>query len=157
MVNAIKHNRPEGEVLVEAEPAGEERIRLSVSDTGMGIPEDALGRLFVPFERLDAALSDDEGTGLELARERSPHLILLDLHLPDLGGEQVLARLQADASTREIPVVVLSADATGRQRAPLLAAGALEYLTEPIEVRALLEVIDRVLAPAPMAARSDGG
>ncbi len=88
---------------------------------------------------------------------RSPDLILLDLHLPDLGGEQVMTRLREDAATREIPVVVPSADATGRRREPLLAAGALEYLTKPIEVRALLEVVDRVLAPAPMAARSDGG
>jgi CheY-like chemotaxis protein len=95
--------------------------------------------------------------GLELARERSPDVILLDLHLPDLGGEEVLTRLRAEPATREIPVVVLSADATGRQREPLLAAGALDYLTKPIEVRALLEVIDRVLAPAPMAARSDRG
>lgn len=108
-----------------------------------------------PSVRLDAAMLG--ALGLELARERSPHLILLDLHLPDLGGEQVLERLRADPKTRDIPVIVLSADATGRQREPLLAAGALDYLTKPIAVSALLRGVDRVLDPAPMAARSDGG
>ncbi len=53
--------------------------------------------------------------GLELAREHAPDLILLDIHLPDLDGDEVLARLQADAATRGIPVVILSADATERR------------------------------------------
>ena len=50
--------------------------------------------------------------GLDLAREHLPDLILLDIHLPDIAGQEVLARLQDDESTRDIPVVVLSADAT---------------------------------------------
>src|SRR4051812_44791337 len=74
-------------------------------------------------------------------------------------GVTDFVRLQAEGDLMEMELgaadLVLSADATGRQREPLLAAGALDYLTKPIGVRALLEVIDRVLAPAPMAARSD--
>jgi CheY-like chemotaxis protein len=73
---------------------------------------------------------------------------LLDLHLPDLGGEEILAQLRADAKTRDIPVVVLSADATKRQLQPLLALGARAYLTKPIRVRALLEVLDEFMADA---------
>jgi PAS domain S-box-containing protein len=84
--------------------------------------------------------------GLELAAEHQPDLILLDLHLPDIGGEQVLARLQADERTRQIPVVILSADATERSRAPLLDDGARAYLTKPIGVRDLLGVVDEYLA-----------
>ena len=61
--------------------------------------------------------------GLDLAREHRPDMILLDIHLPDLDGDEVLARLQADPATREIPAVVLSADATEKQRARLLERG----------------------------------
>ena len=83
--------------------------------------------------------------GVDLAHEHQPDLILLDLHLPDLPGEEVLARLRADTATREIPVVILTADAT-RQREPLVAAGARAYLTKPISVRRLLEVVDEFVA-----------
>jgi len=54
---------------------------------------------------------------LDLARAHRPGLILLDLHLPDVSGDEVLARLRQDPETKEIPVVILSADATpARQR-----------------------------------------
>jgi CheY-like chemotaxis protein len=56
----------------------------------------------------------------------------------------VLAQLQADTSTRQIPVVILSADAK-RPREPLLAAGARAYLTKPIGVQRLLEVVDEFM------------
>jgi len=50
--------------------------------------------------------------GLDLAREHRPDLIFLDLHLPDLAGDQVLAGLRSDPRTRTIPVVMISADTT---------------------------------------------
>ncbi|MBV9951487.1 MAG: response regulator, partial [Acidimicrobiia bacterium] len=84
-------------------------------------------------------------TALELARNCQPDLVLLDLHLPDIGGEEVLRRLQADAATSHIPVVVLSADATARQRERLSEAGAKAYLTKPIAIRRFLEVVDQTL------------
>jgi PAS domain S-box-containing protein len=79
--------------------------------------------------------------GLELAREHQPGMILLDLHLPDIQGEEVLRRLKADELTREIPVVVLSADASTKQSERLLRLGAREYLTKPLDVKRFLEVI----------------
>jgi PAS domain S-box-containing protein len=72
--------------------------------------------------------------GLDLARRHSPDLILLDLHLPDLPGWEVLAQLQADEATRSIPIIVISADATAGQIKRLLAAGARAYLTKPVDV-----------------------
>jgi CheY-like chemotaxis protein len=75
--------------------------------------------------------------GLDLARAHRPDLILLDVHLPDIPGDAVLHRLQADAATRRIPVVVISADATHRQAERLTAAGARAYLTKPIDIRQL--------------------
>ena len=81
--------------------------------------------------------------GLDLAREHRPALILLDLHLPDIPGDEVLQRLQADPETRQIPVVVISADATPGQVDRLLAAGARAYLTKPLDVKTLLAVLER--------------
>jgi two-component system, sensor histidine kinase and response regulator len=80
--------------------------------------------------------------GLELARQHAPDLILLDLHLPDMGGPEVLSELQRHDSTRDIPVVVISADATTRQIKRLLGAGARAYLTKPIDVAEFFRVVE---------------
>ena len=83
--------------------------------------------------------------GVELAREHLPDLVLLDLHLPDIPGEEVLRRLRADARTAGIPVVVVSADATPASLERLRVAGADAYLTKPLDVGEFLEVVDRFL------------
>lgn len=83
--------------------------------------------------------------GLELARENGPDLILLDLHLPDIPGDEVLRQLRQDPATRRIPVVMISADATHGQVKRLLAAGADEYLTKPLDVKRFLETVDAAL------------
>jgi CheY-like chemotaxis protein len=83
---------------------------------------------------------------LELAAQHQPDLVLLDLHLPDMPGEEVLQRLRADPRTKDIPVVVVSADATPRQIDRLRAAGAVGYLTKPLDVGPFLSVIDEAFA-----------
>jgi signal transduction histidine kinase/FixJ family two-component response regulator len=82
------------------------------------------------------------GLGLELARQHRPDLILLDLHLPDIPGDEVLHRLRADPATREIPIVVVSADATDGRIRRLREAGATAYLTKPLDVAELLRLVD---------------
>jgi PAS domain S-box-containing protein len=86
--------------------------------------------------------------GIAMAITERPDLVLLDLHLPDLSGEDVLHRLWADPRTRSLPVAVLSADALSAQRQRLLASGAVAYLTKPIDVQQLLRLIDERLQPA---------
>jgi CheY-like chemotaxis protein len=83
--------------------------------------------------------------GIELARQHRPDVILLDLHLPDMGGEAALGALVADPSTAGIPVVILSADATPHRSDRLRAAGAAEYLTKPFDVNRFLEVVEGFL------------
>ncbi len=83
--------------------------------------------------------------GLDMAREHQPDLILLDLQLPDVSGDKVLRQLQADAATREIPVIMVSADATNGQAQRLLDLGARDYLTKPLDIRTFLRAIDEVL------------
>ena len=90
--------------------------------------------------------------GLRLAREHQPDLVILDLHLPDLRGEDVLEQLRADEATRDIPVIVLSADATPGQVTRLRAQGATAYLTKPLDVHELLALLDRLCEGAPLHA-----
>ena len=84
--------------------------------------------------------------GMEIARRQHPSLILLDRQLPDLSGDEVLAMLREDRDTKEIPVVMLSADATARSRENLLAAGAVAYVSKPFDVGELLSLLDTTLA-----------
>jgi CheY-like chemotaxis protein len=83
--------------------------------------------------------------GLALARTRQPAVVILSLDLPDLPGEDVLQLLRSDDATRDVPVVVISADAQQRRIEQVLQSGALEYLTKPIDVNHLLFVLDGLL------------
>lgn len=242
--NAVKYNRTRGTVAVSCRLPVDRRVHISVADTGAGIPNERLGLLFTPFERLGAEQSGEEGTGiglalsrrlaiamggglevastlgqgttftfelpwvegpveryerlgplvrateipttaartilhiednvanlklvervvsqrpnlkvvgamqgrlgLELARQHHPVLVLLDLHLPDMVGDELLQRLRDDPSTASIPVIIVSADATPGQIRRLLSAGAAHYLTKPIDVTELLRLLDEVCAP----------
>ena len=84
--------------------------------------------------------------GVEMAREHRPDLVLLDLHLPDVGGEEVLRRLRADPRTAAIPVVVVSADATRDSLDRLRGSGADGYLTKPLDLDEFLATVAAHLA-----------
>jgi CheY-like chemotaxis protein len=218
-------------------------VRISVTDTGMGIPAEFLPKLFTPFERIGADKTNTEGTGLGLSvvkkiievldghygvesepgvgstfwielplsespefkalhsgipaskhsllnvqkgiilyvednqsnielmeqvlnKERpefilitemlgsnvleraltdKPNLILLDLNLPDMHGHEVLEKLKSDRRTKNIPVVVISADAMPQQLNNMLESGAEDYLTKPLELPVLIRTIVKYL------------
>lgn len=80
-----------------------------------------------------------------LAIAYKPHLILLDLDLPDVSGVDVLKILLSDNQTAAIPVVVVSADATPHQINSAMEAGARDYITKPLEVAGFLKTIDSYL------------
>ncbi len=87
-------------------------------------------------------------TGLDALaamRRRRPDLILLDMHLPDIDGMELLRQVKEDADLADIPVVVVSADAMPAQVEAALAAGALRYLTKPVSVATLLATVDELL------------
>jgi len=78
---------------------------------------------------------------IELAHEHRPDIIVLDLHLPDLSGREVLQRLRADPRTRDIPVVIASADASPGRVRQLREEGAFAYLTTPLDLHEFLDVV----------------
>ena len=84
--------------------------------------------------------------GLEAARRLVPNLILLDLNLPDVRGDDILRELKADPQTAGIPIVVLSADATREATESSIADGADGYLTKPIDLTTFFSVIEGLLA-----------
>jgi PAS domain S-box-containing protein len=237
--NAVKYNREAGGIHVRCRPSEPKRFRIEVTDTGLGIDEGLLDRLFVPFDRLGAEQSGTEGTGIglalskalveamagsigvdsrfgegstfwieferienpldklelrpvttaaglgptaagtvlyiednlanvklieriladrpgvslltamqgrlgiELARQHRPDLVLLDLHLPDMSGQEVLQQLLSTPETEEIPVAIISADVTNGQVGRLMSAGATAYLAKPFDVAELLALVDR--------------
>ena len=90
----------------------------------------------------------DGRTGLDRAEQLQPDLVLLDLELPDISGEQVLAELRAAPATRAIPVIVVSADIDPAVQHRVLAGGARFFLTKPFEVTELLRLVDGALRAA---------
>jgi PAS domain S-box-containing protein len=83
--------------------------------------------------------------GLEQAFALRPDLVLLDLHLPDMNGIEVLTRLRAHPDTRTTPVVIISADANVTTIAKLRAAGADDFITKPIDLARVLSVLDAMV------------
>jgi signal transduction histidine kinase/ActR/RegA family two-component response regulator len=92
------------------------------------------------------------GGAFQAVLDHKPDLVLLDLHLPDTGGEEILQTLKSDSRTSGIAVVVLSADANPDQVQTLLNAGAEAYLTKPIRIATFLSVVDKTLESSRPAA-----
>ncbi len=85
--------------------------------------------------------------GLALARAHTPDLILLDLHLPDMSGGEVLEELKRRPETAHAPVVILTADASTGKSRNLVLAGAERVLTKPLEVEVMLTLLDHIATP----------
>jgi PAS domain S-box-containing protein len=99
-----------------------------------------------PQVRMDVSVTGLDG--LAAIRNRRPDMILLDMHLPDISGMELLRHLKADPATSSIPVVIVSADALDSQINAAIACGAMRYLTKPVNVNELLAVVDEVLEQA---------
>jgi len=125
-------------------PAGAGLSILAIDDNPANIEVVARYLRSRPDTRLLSAASGR--VGLECAVRDLPDVILLDLHLPDLQGEEVLNELKAEPATAAIPVIVLSADASRGVIRRLLAGGAFAYLTKPIELAELGELLDTCAA-----------
>ena len=86
--------------------------------------------------------------GIELAWTHHPDLILLDRHLPDMFGNQVLRVLKSDPATADIPVIVISADVVGGARSTMEESGAVAFLSKPIDVQSFWTAVSTALGAA---------
>jgi PAS domain S-box-containing protein len=134
---------------------GEHRRQLNTLGTHRRILyiEDNLSNLTLVEQILDRysgveLLSAMQGRlGLDLASKHLPDLIILDLHLPDISGIDVLKHLKNEHVTRDIPVVMLTADASKTQSEHARLLGASDYLTKPLDVISFIEVVMHHLTP----------
>lgn len=111
------------------------------------IEDNAVNRLVVeelvgmrPGLLLECAETGTEGVAMAL--EKRPQLILLDMHLPDFDGYEVLSRLRAQPATADIAVIALSADASSADSQRALSAGFKAYWTKPIDFAGFLAGLD---------------
>ena len=113
-------------LICDDEPALRELIRASMDDG---------------FEFAEAS---DGIVAMELAREMTPDLVILDLMLPRLSGLEVLARLNEDERLNEVPVLVITA--WNETREDVLSAGADEFVAKPFDPEDLREAVNRLVA-----------
>jgi two-component system cell cycle response regulator DivK len=93
-------------------------------------------------------LALDGQSGVEMTQSQAPDLVLMDMSLPVLDGWEAARRLKADATTRHIPVIALTAHAMSSDREKALEAGCDDYDTKPVELPRLLAKIDALLRGA---------
>ncbi len=96
--------------------------------------------------------------GLEMAAQYRPDLILLDLHLPDLDGREVLRQLREGGLDPAVQVIVVSASAMPRDIEEVSREGVFRYLTKPLDIKVFLQTLDAALTVAgPTVSREGGG
>ena len=98
------------------------------------------------LEGYEVLLAHDGEKAIEVAQAGRPDLIILDIMMPRLDGYQTCERLKADDSTKEIPVVFLSAKAQQSDIEKGRTFGVSEYVTKPFDPNDLVDVVERVLA-----------
>jgi signal transduction histidine kinase/CheY-like chemotaxis protein len=139
------------------DPAGTDLDVLYIEDNPANIEVVSRFLRTRPAVRLQSVTSGQ--AGLALAAREIPDLILLDLHLPGLHGHEVLRRLKAEPATAGIPVAILSAEAAPAIIRHMRASGVIAYLTKPLDLTELGQLIDSFAAqheheagPAPRTA-----
>jgi len=95
------------------------------------------------YQTVEAETGED---GVRLARERQPALILMDIQLPGMSGIEALRLLRADATTRTIPIIAVTASVMAEDRQKVMAAGFDGFQGKPISVRELLATVGGILA-----------
>ena len=96
-------------------------------------------------EGFDVITANNGEMAIEKAREERPHLIVLDIMMPVLDGYETLRRLKADASTKDIPVILLTAKGRAVDKRLGFDAGATDYIVKPFSPSRLIERIEEII------------
>ena len=94
----------------------------------------------------EIVMAEDGQQGVDMSKSENPDVILMDLGLPVMDGWQATTTIKAEESTKNIPIIVLTAHAMAGDREKALDAGADEYDTKPIEFKRLLGKINDFLS-----------
>ena len=108
-------------------------------------PDLAFGlRTGLESEGYEVDHAEDGPTGLQLARERQPELVILDLTLPGMDGYKVLRTLREEGS--EVPVLILTARGEEADKVLGFRIGADDYVVKPVDLKELADKVERNLA-----------
>jgi two-component system cell cycle response regulator DivK len=116
--------------------AGEQILVVEDNEKNMKLFRDVLRA--TGYHTLEATTG---GWALTLASEHRPALVLMDIQLPDMDGLEALGRLRMDERTAAIPVLAVTAQAMRGDRERFMAAGFDGYLSKPVDVDELLEIV----------------
>ena len=122
-------------------PASHTVLHIDDSDANIRLVE----RLFARLPDIEVISATHGMQGLDIARDRHPAVVLLDLHLPDMPGEQFLRTLKEDPRTARIPVVAVTGEVAGDRPDLLRQLGALDVLLKPYRVQELMAILDRAM------------
>jgi len=104
-----------------------------------------LVRDVLTFKGYEVIETETGEEGVQLARERSPRLVLMDIRLPGIDGVEALRRLRAEETTRGIPVMAMTASVMSEDRQKIMAAGFDAYQSKPIAVQEFVAAVAEVL------------
>lgn len=130
--------------------AGDGRCVLIVEDNALNMK---LFSAMIAAQGYEALQARDGSSALELARERHPDLIIMDLQLPDMSGLDVAHSLKRDEDTCEIPIIATTAYALGDDEATIRASGCDAYMAKPIAISEFLELVASFMTRAPRSPR----
>lgn len=101
-----------------------------------------LFRDVLQFKGYQTVEAESAETGIELARERQPALILMDIQLPQMDGGEAMRILKADEQTSHIPIIAVTSFAMKGDREHLLANGFNAYLSKPVNIKELPQIVE---------------
>ncbi len=133
-----------GAVLAEVGSPGITVVYVEDNPANVAFMQQLLGE----FERVQLLAVPSAELGIELVRRVRPNVVIMDINLPGMSGFEATRRLREWPETRNIPVIGLSAAAMPRDRKRAEEAGLYRYLTKPVDVDALIAVLEEVLVPA---------
>jgi CheY-like chemotaxis protein len=101
-------------------------------------------RQMLEFSGYQVTLASSGEEGIEKAHAERPDVILMDLRMPGMGGIEAIKQIKGDVVVSDIPVIVLSAWTSKRNRDDALEAGAAKFLAKPLDTKRLIEEIEDI-------------